>query len=256
MRRRRAFSLVELLVVIGIVAVLLGLLLPVLSAVRRAARNAVCLANLHTWAVAMQGYMTANGGRPIAIDADVTDPRWYEQLQPYVGNVTRPLLCPMAAEPGNVLGSATWAWGPDRTYGVGRPVWSVRGTYVGSYGVNGWLLQLPAGSAVAPVLAGKFLTMPVRSPALVPVVADCVLADPGFPMASDTVPPSLTSPFVPRGSGLPRATGSMQYFCIDRHRRRVNVAMLDGHAEAVPLARLWQLQWHRGFVGRTVVVGP
>lgn len=46
MRRRRAFTLVELLVVIGIVAVLLALLLPTLRRAREAGNRATCLSNL------------------------------------------------------------------------------------------------------------------------------------------------------------------------------------------------------------------
>lgn len=59
---RRAFTLVELLVVIGIIALLIGLLLPSLSRSREEAHSVRCMANLRAIAQAMADYSSDNQG--------------------------------------------------------------------------------------------------------------------------------------------------------------------------------------------------
>jgi prepilin-type N-terminal cleavage/methylation domain-containing protein len=61
--RRRGFTLVELLIVIGLIALLISLLIPALNKAREHSNRAKCLANLRTLGQAMFFYAGANKDR-------------------------------------------------------------------------------------------------------------------------------------------------------------------------------------------------
>lgn len=216
---RPAFTLVELLVVIGIVAVLIAILLPALSVARANSRAVACLSNLRQMAVAAQAYCNDNGGRfPVAYWTAANDPiytgfNWdFTIVRDVAANTTtvRPGLlwqgagdapgiavqqCPEYQPPAGTDGGDPYTGYNYNTSGIGHG----QSESVPAPAKAG---QIRRASEVALFGDGEYIGGPnkfMRSP---------------FPTAGDA-------------SFADRAAGTQGF----RHRGKTNVAFADGHGE-------------------------
>lgn len=240
-RLRRGFTLTELLVVIGLIAILISLLLPVLNKTRVAARSANCLSNLRQLGVGLTMYLSAHRGR-------LPEYMWYTPRTPdlawngyWLGLLAQDnikdqvLLCPAAYEPLDVAsdfgyGDATHAW-TGKFASDGSPVRFNKALFrIGSYGYNRFLTVGGTGYPAQSCITA------FRDISKVPAFLDCRYAD-VIPDKPPVMPPPNLSGNEPAGSP------EHWKFLIARHGRGINVCMADGSAAWVPLDDTYTLSW-------------
>lgn len=113
--KKRAFTLIEMMVVLVIIGILITLLLPALARTRESGRSTVCLNNLHQIGISLQIYVQENQNHlPVMYDRPVNNPTSVsasldDTLFPYVG-ISNIFRCPSDRQNLFELTGSSYAW--------------------------------------------------------------------------------------------------------------------------------------------------
>jgi len=236
LRKVRAFTLMELLVTIAIIAILAALLLPALSRSKAKAHQIGCSGNLHQLGIGLENFVANNHAYPSLRGTSISDhPGWWiNQISSEGFGISKPAtnlitggvwLCPSAPRywdsPNEVFCSYGYnAWGvlpQNKTYGpTGFPKGYSITNALGLYG------------HLAPVQESE-----VTVPADMMAIGDSILG--GLRLDRyDMLTPSR----------IGRATA--------RHLGRINILFCDGHVESPTLKFVFEdltdtalVRWNR-----------
>ncbi|HOK95333.1 MAG TPA: type II secretion system protein [Anaerohalosphaeraceae bacterium] len=242
-RKKTAFTLVELLVVISLIAMLMSIVLPALRATREQARKVLCMANLSQWGELFTLYAEDHDGRFFAGYYSYADPSgvllqsrsadlWPYAMQAYY-DTPKLKFCPAARQ----------------TYGTGKSTsqsGQAETILSGSYGLNGWVCDTPPEviQTEGHDTQYSWRTIDVVGGYKIPLFLDALWYT-GRPEDSDVPPQSRDYLLNTQWAAQP--DNQMQRFCVDWHRNMLNVLFPNGDVSAVSPKELWRLKWHKGF---------
>lgn len=227
--RPRAFTLLELLVVIGIITFLLAILLPSLSGAREQARSAVCKSNIRQIVVANSYYAEDSGGVFCAGASNFLTNlhRWHGQRDT-VAHAFDPARGPLAlylGSDGAIRQCPTFPADEIAKHSGGFE----RGN--GGYGYNNAFI----GVQVQPMGDGTYVVATDRAGAAVNWVqrpSDTIMFTDSAFAGAKLIEYSFAEPRFHLQFSQYRAIPSIQF----RHRKLANVGWVDGHVDSQTLS--------------------
>lgn len=223
----RAFTLLEVLIVVAIITLLAALLFPVFAHVRESGRRTTCASNLKQISLALTQY--AQDYRTYPYIPSGCEPKmgsdWMDKILPYVKS-ERLFECPSDS---NHLFRASCQ--PDDISDPNHPI-SFSGSYVFNLPYTSYIFDPTTKTATD-------TNIPPTSPLRYTRPSSTILVLDGNTVKSTHIAPGYTTPPPTDATTLPN------YGVPDRHSGGVNVAFADGHVKWMSLDSLLKLSLWR-----------
>ncbi len=240
-----AFSLMELLVVLGVIMILFAMAFPMINAAIARGKSAECQNNLRQWGLALGMYLDDSGGvfptDGSGAGGNVADPRntnaWFNLLPPYVqqptmieleraGTIRVPgtgkslYICPSSPAERDLLAD----------YSRKTSAGASQRTYYNSYAYNWWIDNVKPGR---PDLGTLLRLSQIRTPSLFVVFAD---SPTGYWRGGEM---GGALPGYRYSKTHPTAMAESEHGNAFRHAGRANVCFADGHVRTFRTRDIW-----------------
>ena len=246
MKSRNGFTLIELLVVIAIIALLLSIIMPALSKVKKQAMRVVCMSNLSQWGLVFTLYTEDHDGHFFAGFYDYTDPNntahasnnsdlWPYALESYY-QLPQLMVCPSSPFITPNIHDASHIEKAD-------------GNLSGGYGLNGWMGDTPEEvlQTEGHDTTNSWRTMDQYGSSKIPLMADA-LWHTGRPESNDLPPEErYNSRYNDLDDISNDPSNHMRRFTVNRHDKKLNVLFMDGMIKTISPKELWRLKWHKKY---------
>ncbi len=250
LKSARAFTLIELMIVVAVIALLLAILLPSLAAARAQARDVKCRSNQRQLGIALNMYAGENRGSlmPLAYPSEGV-PRgdapvyWWGAISENCVDHTRGFTWPYLQsdlKPEGVYECPEQAWGTYLPQGNETSPTS-------TYGYNGYYLSSPSapGWNISPRIHPWLQVEKVREPSRVFAFADTMIDLEGELKNNALLDPPFYYVGNHRWARNESPTTSF------RHNERTNAAFVDGHVQPKTIGdgRMTSREFRIGAVG-------
>ncbi|MBC8481396.1 MAG: type II secretion system protein [Planctomycetes bacterium] len=240
-KNKKAFTLVELLVVISIIALLMAIMMPSLARVKNQAQALVCRNNLRQWGFFFKFYLDNSDDKFFRNMGTGGTGVWMDHMRKYWDENPDLWCCPTATIPRTKDGQPTGISGPFAAWGMfDGSSWTTEGDH-GSYGMNSYILGVRDTTKTYEGIVGAdfWRYANVKGADKAPILLDSVWCG-GWPKHTDIPPVTWDYDAQPIQQQMTR-------YVLNRHLGFTNGVFLDLSVKKIGLKALWRLKWHRSF---------